>query len=202
MQRMKLLLTSNGLSNPSIAKALFELVGKPASETKIVFIPTAANVEEGDKDWLMTDIENIKKQSLASFEIIDIENKNVAEFRQQFEAADVLFFSGGNSVHLMRWIVQSGLQAELPKLLETRVWAGISAGSMVTAPNLALSNNDKKIYYEEEFGYTSNDALHFVDFYIRPHFNSSHFPHANNQYIAEIAKQIPEKIYALDDMSQ
>ncbi len=30
---MKLLLTSNGLSNQSIANALLELTGKPASET-------------------------------------------------------------------------------------------------------------------------------------------------------------------------
>jgi len=35
---MKLLFTSNGLSNDSIARALFELVGKPAAETAIVFM--------------------------------------------------------------------------------------------------------------------------------------------------------------------
>lgn len=38
---MKLLLTSGGLTNDSIANALFELVGKKPEDTKVVFIPTA-----------------------------------------------------------------------------------------------------------------------------------------------------------------
>jgi dipeptidase E len=42
---MKLLLTSAGITNKSIANALFELVGKSPEETTIVFIPTASNVE-------------------------------------------------------------------------------------------------------------------------------------------------------------
>ena len=39
---MKLLLISGGLTNPSICKALEDLVGKPAKGAKIGFIPTAA----------------------------------------------------------------------------------------------------------------------------------------------------------------
>ena len=69
---MKLLLTSNGLSNQSIVKALFELVGKPASETNIVFIPTASNVDSGDKDWLINDLVNINNQNVACLDIVDI----------------------------------------------------------------------------------------------------------------------------------
>ncbi len=42
---MKLLLTSNGLSNQKIANTLFEMVGKAPEETNITFIPTASNVE-------------------------------------------------------------------------------------------------------------------------------------------------------------
>ena len=57
---MKLLLTSAGLSNKSIIKALKELTEKPFNELKLAFIPTAANVEEGDKDWLIRDLINCK----------------------------------------------------------------------------------------------------------------------------------------------
>ena len=42
---MKLLLTSAGITNPSIAKALFELTGKRPEEITVVFVPTASNVE-------------------------------------------------------------------------------------------------------------------------------------------------------------
>lgn len=53
---MKLLLTSAGITNKSIAKAVLDLTGLPAKEIKLVFIPTAANVEEGDKEWLIDDL--------------------------------------------------------------------------------------------------------------------------------------------------
>jgi dipeptidase E len=38
---MKLLLTSAGISNPSIADALVELLGKPVAEATALFVPTA-----------------------------------------------------------------------------------------------------------------------------------------------------------------
>ena len=56
---MKLLLTSSGNTNKSIEKALQELLGKPFSTANIVFIPTAANVEDDTSGWLEKDIINL-----------------------------------------------------------------------------------------------------------------------------------------------
>jgi peptidase E len=61
---MKLLLTSGGITNKSIAKALFDLVGKKPEDTSLVFIPTASNVEIGDKSWFINDLMNLKKYML------------------------------------------------------------------------------------------------------------------------------------------
>ncbi len=198
---MKFLLTSNGLSNPSIASALFELVGKSPADTHISFIPTAMNVAVGSKEWFIDDLTNIKEQKPKSIDIVDISALPQNVWLPRLEAADVLFFSGGNSFHLMRWLDESGLTPLFPKLLETRVWAGISAGSMVTNPTLALSNKDKQIYYEEKFGQKVDEALGFVNFYTRPHYNSPYFPQANKQYLEGVAKDFPNIIYALDDNS-
>lgn len=198
---MKLLLTSNGLSNQSIAKALFELVEKPASSTHIAFIPTAMNVTTGSKEWFIDDLSNIAKQEPKFIDIVDISALPKDVWLPRLEESDVLFFSGGNSFHLMRWLDESGLTDILPELLKTRVWAGISAGSIVTNPTLALSSKDRQIYYEEKFGYKSDRALGFVDFYTRPHYNSPHFPQANKEYLEDMAKDFPDTIYALDDNS-
>ncbi len=198
---MKLLLTSNGLSNQSIAKALFEMVGKRAAETKIAFIPTSMNIEKDDKGWFVNDLNNIEKQGLKNFDIVDISALPKEVWLPRLEAADVLFFSGGNTSHLMRWLDESGLTELLPELLKTRVYAGISAGSIVTNPSLALSSKDKQIYYEENFGYKTEKGLGLVDFYVRPHFNSPHFTRASKDYLESIAKDIPGIIYALDDNS-
>ncbi len=198
---MKLLLTSSGLKNESIAKALFELVGKPSAETTIAFIPTSMNVEDGDKGWFIDDLANINKQGCKEVDIVDISALPKKLWQPRLEKADVLFFSGGNTTHLMRWIKESGLAELLPELLRTRVWAGISAGSMVVNPTLALSNKDKKIYYEKVFGYKSEEGLGFVNLYVRPHLNSPYFPHARKEYLAEVAKDLSQPLYGLDDNS-
>jgi peptidase E len=62
---MKLLLTSNGLSNDSIAKAFAELIGKDPKDAKVAFIPTASNLERGNKSWLIDDMYRIKEQGYA-----------------------------------------------------------------------------------------------------------------------------------------
>ncbi len=88
---MKLLLTSGGLANSSIANALFELTGKRPEETTVAFIPTASNVEVGDKDWLIADLINLKKQNFKSIEITDISAVNEKIWRPSLERADILF---------------------------------------------------------------------------------------------------------------
>src|SRR3989344_7805936 len=198
---MKLLLTSDGITNQSIANALFELVGKKPSETSIAFIPTAMNVNDGDKSWFADDLYNIKKLGLKNLDVVDISALPKKLWLPRLEKADVLFFSGGNSSHLMRWMKESGLKELLPDLLKTKVYAGISAGSMVTNPTLALSSQDKKIYYEEEFNYRSEEALNYVNFYVRPHYNSPDFPHAREEVLKNIAKDLDLPLYGLDDQS-
>jgi dipeptidase E len=198
---MKFLLTSNGLSNQSIADALFDLVGKPAEEVSIAFIPTAMNVGRGDKSWFINDLDNIRKQKPKLIDIVDISALPKDNWLPRLESMDVLFFSGGNTNHLMRWLKESGLADALPNLLQTRVYAGISAGSMVTNPSLALSSNDKKIYYEEKFGYRNEEALNLVEVYVRPHYNSEYFPDAKKAVIEEFAKNTAVPIYGLDDDS-
>ncbi|MDO8424039.1 MAG: peptidase E, partial [bacterium] len=89
---MKLLLTSGGITNKSIAKALFELVGKKPEDTSLVFIPTASNIEKGDKDWLINDLINLKKQPFKSISITDISAVPEVVWRPQMEEADILFF--------------------------------------------------------------------------------------------------------------
>ena len=168
---MKLLLTSGGLTNSSIAKALFDLTGKKPEETTLVFIPTASNVEAGDKGWLIADLLNLQKQNFRSIEITDISAVDENIWKTSLENADVLFFEGGNTYHLMRWLNKSGLTKLLPELLKDKVYVGVSAGSMVTNPDLALKLSQQ--IYEEDMLETEEIAgLNFVDFYFLPHLNS------------------------------
>lgn len=197
---MKLLLTSGGLTNKSISKALFELVGKKPGDTTLVFIPTASNYEQGNKDWLINDLVNIRKQGFKEVKIADISAVPESIWLPQFKAADILFFEGGNTYHLMEWINKSGLGNMLPELLKTKVWVGISAGSMVTNPDLSLKFS--QVVYEEDFDRTEDmSGLNLVDFYVLPHLDSKWFPLLREKNIREASAGMKRKVYALDDNS-
>jgi len=197
---MKLLLTSGGITNKSIARALFDLVGKKPEDTSLVFVPTASNVEQGDKDWLINDLVNLKNQNFKSISITDISAVPENIWRPQMEEADVLFFEGGNSYHLMEWMNKSGLTETLPALLKTKVYVGLSAGSMVTGKDLALIQS--QILYGEDLERKEDMAgLNFVDFYFFPHLNSPHFNLRKEEAIREAVKDIHGKVYAMDDNS-
>jgi len=197
---MKLLLTSGGITNTSIANALFNLVGKKPENTKVVFIPTASNIEVGDKNWFINDLVNLQKLNFEEIDIADISAVEEKIWRPKFEKADILFFEGGNTYHLMEWINKSGLINILPELLKTKVYVGVSAGSMVTNKDLALKIS--QIVYGEDLDKTKNmPGLNFVDFYFLPHLNSPDFKKLRENFIKDTVQGITEKIYVLDDNS-
>ncbi len=197
---MKLLLTSSGITNQSIAKALFSLVDKRAEDISLVFIPTASNMEKGDKSWFINDLNNLKILNLKSIDIADISAVPESIWRPKIEEADILFFEGGNSFHLMEWINKSGLNKLLPEFLKTKVYVGVSAGSMVTNKDLNLRTS--KIIYGEDLDKTENmPGLNYVDFYFLPHLNSPDFEKLREENIREATIGVTEKVYALDDQS-
>ncbi len=195
---MKLLLTSCGVYNKSIAQALLKLLNKPFSKSSMVYITTASNLDAGDKSWLIDDLVRFKNLGFSSIDIIDIAAIPQANWLPRIKAADVMVFGGGNEAYLMHWIKKSGLAKVLPGLLKKKVYVGISAGSMVTAKNLS-DVISKKIFGEDIAEYHIKGALGLVDFQICPHFNSKHFPKNRLDNIAKLSKQVKEAIFAIDD---
>lgn len=196
---MKLLLTSGGLENSTMINALRELVSKDFGDAKLVFIPTAANMEEGDKWWLIEDLSKCKKLGFKEVDIVDIAAVSREVWQPRLEKSDVIMVGGGNTSYLMSQIRKSGLAAVLPALLETRVYVGISAGSMVTAPKLKQKEM-QRLYEEPIVDDDTNEGLGLVDFLVVPHMNSPHFPRAA-ELIDEVAKGIDMPMYAIDDQT-
>ena len=197
---MKLLLTSGGLMNDSIVGALKELAGRPFEELNLAFIPTAASIEEGNKDWLIADLEDCKKLGFAAVDIVDISALPREVWQKRLEEADVFFVEGGNTFHLMHWFRASGLQELLPELLKTRIYIGVSAGSIITTPSLMFANSEKEAA-EEIDGVIPDDSLALVNFFVEPHINSLYFPELTFDYVREYSKKTTLPIYALDDQS-
>lgn len=196
---MKLLLTSGGLVNQTMINALRELIGKDFKDTKLVFIPTAANVEVGDKLWLISDLSKCRELGFKEVDIMDIAAVSQDIWRPRLENADVIMVGGGNTSYLMGQIKKSGLAKILPDLLKSRVYVGISAGSMVVSPNLK-EKEMQQLYEEPIIDDETNEGLGFVDFLVVPHMGSPYFPRAA-ELIDEVAKNIEIPLYAIDDQT-
>jgi dipeptidase E len=198
---MKLLLTSGGLSNNSIISSFKKLTEKPFNELNLAFIPTAANIEAGDKtDWFIKDLEICKNLSFKSIDLVDISALPKKIWTKRLEESNVIMVEGGNTYHLMYWVKKSGLEKLLPELLKTRVYIGISAGSMIMAPDIASSSSEKGIV--EAIGEKIEDkGLGFVNFLVEPHINSPYFPDLTFENFEMQSKKVEFPIYALDDNS-
>ena len=190
---MKLLLTSTGIVNESLKKALKELVGE---EIKTAFIPTGANVVGEDKGWLIKDFQDF--QELGYIDIIDIAVLPKEVYLERISKTNVIVMGGGDTGYLIEKIKQSGFDKELAELLQTKVYVGISAGSQILS---------EYIWASSEFLYSCKKeatpkGLNYVDFHFRSHYNSKFFPQARKENLEKVSQDNPnEKIYACDDDS-
>ena len=207
---MKLLLTSNGLSNKSIADAFIKLVGKPAKDIKVAFIPTAAMPEPDSKNWLIDDLYRIKNLG-CDVDIVDLANLTKKEWQERVKPCDAIFVGGGSTFYLSYWMQKSGFFEALPKLLKTKVYAGISAGSIIMGRTMRVTSEALEgigILTDDEYeelgppGRSSSKTLHLVDFSLRPHLNSKQNQRVRSeQFIAKIAPSMDGPLYAFDDAS-
>ena len=195
---MKLLLTSAGIRNQLILKSLDELANKPLDQLKVAFIPTAANLEPGDKNWLIDDLRRLSFLKFKQVDIVDISALPKKIWKKRLEESDVLFVEGGNTYHLMYWFNQSGLAKILPKLLETRIYIGVSAGTIITTPSIINADFEAEIVKEidEEI---FHDGLKLVNFMIEPHVNSEYFPESTFENLEKRSLKYQYPIYAIDD---
>ncbi len=195
---MKFLLTSAGIKNKSLVKALTDLVGKPANEISVIFIPTAANTVEGDKDWLIDNLNDLKRE-YKSVDILDIAGVPQKIWQPRMESSDLICFGGGNEQYLAKVMRESGVDKVLPELLKTRVYMGISAGSMVVGQ--FLSYDLIKIVYPEEVFEELAKPLAYVDCLFIPHLNSEYFTQVRKEILEKHKADLNFPVYACDDNS-
>lgn len=190
---MQLFLTSAWLSNPSLIQTTRELV---PGEIRTAYIPTAANVEEWDKSWLIDNLQEFA--DIGSIDIVDIAALPQEIWLPRLQQANIIAVGWGNTSHLMQQIIASWLVHVLPRLIESRLYIGISAGSIVACRSLWCSS---EFLFGDEIG-EPPAGLWLTDISFRPHYLSPHFSRVNDEQLSQIAAENPgETIYALDDAS-
>ena len=208
---MKLLLTSNGVSNGSIRGALVELLGKPLDQVRAVCTPTAiyALPEGGAYAWEeLRELGGLGWRGFGILELTALPSIEEEHWVPSVEAADAIVVGGGNTPYLSHWMQESGFAKRLPGLLDEKVYVGISAGSMVAGPSLNVDRAELRrtgVYYDDEYeegapkGAGSDRGLGLIGFAIRPHLNSEDFPNTDVGTMGRWAAKLDVPTYAIDD---
>jgi len=118
----------------------------------------------------------------------------------RIEAAQVIVVGGGNERYLIKVMRESSFAEELPRLLETRLYVGISAGAMVTGKLLTPDAN-VIVYPEEQSPDPSEQGLDLVNLSLVPHIGSENFPACTPENLEKVAALIDCPLYGLDDAS-
>ena len=200
---MKLLLTSGGVTNPSIHSALVRLLGKPIAQCHALCVPTAqwghpmcgptsvrgfiAAEPKPDRQYLS----GLGWASLGVLELTALPTIGVERWLPWIREAEVLLVDGGDATYLCHWMRESGLADLLPSLPDT-VWVGVSAGSMVMTPRIGD-------YFVEWPSAPDDRTLGVVDFSIFPHLDA--FPSNTLAEAQRWAREIDGPAYAIDDQT-
>jgi len=174
---MRLFLASEG-SDPRTIKNLESYLGGFSGKS-VVYIPTARNGLGLSNTWKDSDTWKFLNSSGMNVTSVQLEDYIYNLDIKLFENKDILWFSGGTASYLMYWIMRTGFDQMLPKILEKSLYVGSSAGSMVTGPNLNVCE-----WYigETERGAKNIPALKLVDFDIYPHFDDSLYGNIKEKY--------------------
>jgi dipeptidase E len=200
---VKLLLTSGGVTNPSIHAALVDLLGKPVADATALCIPTAEwghpactpasawRFVAGQTPGPMTEL---GWKSVGLLELTALPSMGAERWEPWVRAADVLLVDGGDAGYLCHWMRESGLADLLPSLRDL-VWVGVSAGSMVMTPRIGPDF----VQWEPPTG--GDRTLGVVDFSIFPHLDHELMPDNTRDEAARWAAGLGVPAYAIDDQT-
>lgn len=219
---MRLLLTSAGISNPSIRDALVDLLRKPIADSRALFVPTAiypfadgpGKAFEALSGRARSPLCELGWKSVGLLELTALPSIDRDVWVATVREADALLVWGGDPVYLSYWLKHSGLADLLPSLPET-VYVGVSAGSIAMARLFGETYFDpprcsgerlssENIVFAQPDGEVTMtlvmaEGVGAVDFAIIPHVE---YDDPFDVAIAEKwAGRLPVPTYALDDQT-
>lgn len=197
---MKLLLTSAGIKNPSLHKALLDLLGKPINECRALGISTASYAIPNGPALAYSFYTGYESQtpmcelgwkSVGVLELTALPSVPQEVWLPSVQAADVLLVNGGDPLYLNYWMQESGLAELLPSL--SLVYVGLSAGSMIMAPRIG----EFFVGWKPPTG--GDETLGLVDFAMFPHLDHEMLPYNTMANAEKWAATLAMPSYAIDD---
>ena len=144
------------------------ILGRPARELKLAFIPTAGDPCGDDKPWMDADRAMLVGLGF-KVEDFDLKSKTEDETRKTLSKFDVIFVAGGNTFYLLNEARKSGFLKVAKELVKKgTVYIGSSAGSYLACPTIEAAGwrgSDRKIVDIDDL-----TAIGFVNFILVAHY--------------------------------
>ncbi|MFG1807538.1 Type 1 glutamine amidotransferase-like domain-containing protein [Streptomyces sp. NPDC049040] len=199
---MEFLLTASGLRNETLRDALRDMLGKPFGSANVVFVPTASVAEPGDHGWLVADMNRLHGLGWRQFDVLELNGLPRRTVLDRLLRADVVYVEGGNQYHLARSITGNDLAGGFLEALESRVYVGVSAGSMIFSRNLTEHSADvigDAADLHALGATTLEPPFGLFDWYLKPHLYSPDFPERDDAWAERIAERADFPLYFIDD---
>jgi len=194
---MKALLASTIFTKiPGGIELAEKMIGKPRAQINVAIINEAAAVEFGDHRWAVDTMKNLADAFGGIIEIVHLMAVSKEQIRERLNAADMIFVLGGNTDWLKIVFAQTGVSEFLPEILQNKLYAGSSAGSMILGHQPSYKRQEKIYGAYDDFGVKS--YLDLLDFSILPHCFDVKHPNRNDLAMAE-SKAVEYPVYALSD---
>lgn len=175
------------MKNMILTSSLYESMGivkkflnEKTESKKILFIPTATNVDEYKKYIHLT--QKVFEDFGYEVENFDISVFSEETVKEKISETKIVFVSGGNTFYLLQELKKKNLISYLREKIENGLlYIGESAGSVITAPNIEYADIvDDKALATELNDYT---GLNLVDFYVVPHFEEEPFVESSRKVV-------------------
>ena len=175
------------MKNMILTSSLYESMGivkkflnEKTESKKILFIPTATNVDEYKKYIHLT--QKVFEDFGYEVENFDISVFSEETVKEKISETKIVFVSGGNTFYLLQELKKKNLISYLREKIENGLlYIGESAGSVITAPNIGYADIvDDKALATELNDYT---GLNLVDFYVVPHFEEEPFVESSRKVV-------------------
>jgi len=185
----KLLLTSNGFTNPLLGNKFLELVGKPANKIRILYVPTASNVEE-DRSYTKETKKGLIKLGIKEDNLVEFDLDKNPNY-ELLSGIDSIFVEGGNTFYLLSKVRQTEFDRKIIDLVSKGVvYVGVSAGSILACKDISIADPfDKNDYITEDFR-----GLGLTDKILVPHFQNK-----EERLIKDFERKTGYKVTRLSD---
>lgn len=194
-----MLLTSNGLTNPTITDAALELLGKPFEQARVAVVIDAFLPFQGHMGFLDR-LRRLAEPGWGTFDIVSILGAPTHVARERLLTADAVLGYGGTNHWLAHAWRSTGLTDVLEQIVADKVYLGISAGSMIfsrahAAAVEAFDDQEEVAMLDVQ----PEAALPLFDWFVSPHLDVPELPWHMEEPVRAGAARLGAPVWAIDD---